>query len=155
MPTSVPGNPESGHTLAADSHRPSACSGFTLLELLLVVSLMALATAGVSFSLRDSAQRDLDLQAQQVAAQLNAAHAQARSTGVPVHWQAMDGGWVLGGHRMNWRQADTRLTPPTGTLGPEPLLPPTQLTLRQGQQTRLVGTGGVRPFQLLDTPVLP
>jgi len=47
-------------TSAAGSKRPSALpQGFTLLELLVVVALIAVATTGVSLSLRDSAQSAL------------------------------------------------------------------------------------------------
>lgn len=149
MPTSVPGNPDRIGGLPLRT-TPKAHGGFTLLELLLVVTLMALASAGVSLALRDSTQKQLDLDAQRLASVFNTAHAQARSTGVPVSWQASAGGVTLGVTRLTWSQASTQLTPLTGTLHPEPLLPPLQLTLRQESQVRMVGTNGVRPFQVLD-----
>ena len=40
--------------------------GFTLLELLVVVAIMALATAGVGFALRDSAAGNLEREAQRL-----------------------------------------------------------------------------------------
>jgi len=154
MQTSVPGSPERPRGPTKSPSQP-LCRGFTLLELLLVVTLMALATAGVSLAIRDTAQKDLDLDAQQLAAALNAAHAQARTTGVPVPWQASMGSVALGGIRLVWRNATTQLTPGNGMLSPEPLLPPFQLTVQQNNQTRVVGTDGVRPFQILDAVATP
>jgi prepilin-type N-terminal cleavage/methylation domain-containing protein len=55
-------------TSAAGSKRPLALpQGFTLLELLVVVALIAVATAGVSLSLRDSAQSALQRDAERLA----------------------------------------------------------------------------------------
>ena len=48
----------------------SAAKGFTLLELLVVVAIIALATAGVSFALRDSQATQLEREAQRLAALL-------------------------------------------------------------------------------------
>jgi len=153
MPTLAPGSLD--RPLGLVRGQASATSGgFTLLELLLVVALMALATAGVSLAIRDSAQKELDLDAQRLAAMLNAAHAQARTTGVPISWQARPGGLVLGNTPLSWSQAHTQVTPLTGTLPPEPLLPALQLTLQQDAQRRVVGTDGVRPFQILDAAAL-
>ncbi|EER57631.1 general secretion pathway protein H, partial [Acidovorax delafieldii 2AN] len=47
--------------------------GFTLLELLVVISIMALATAGVSLALRDSGQTQLEREAARLAALLESA----------------------------------------------------------------------------------
>lgn len=42
-------------------------SGFTLLELLIVIAIMAMATAGVSLAMRDNAQTTLERDAQRLA----------------------------------------------------------------------------------------
>ena len=62
--------------------------GVTLLELLVVVTLMALASAGVVLALRDSPQHRLDLEAQQLVTWLEAARAQARTRAwaAPLAW---------------------------------------------------------------------
>ena len=52
---------------AGSSLRPRG-KGFTLLELLVVVALIAMATAGVSLSLRDSRQTQLEREAQRLVA---------------------------------------------------------------------------------------
>ena len=58
--------------------------GFTLLELLVVVAIIAIATAGVSFAMRDSQATQLEREGQRLAALLESARAQSRSSGVPV-----------------------------------------------------------------------
>src|SRR3954467_8556222 len=71
--------------------------GFTLLELLVVVAIIAIASAGVSFALRDSQATQLEREAQRLAALLESARAQSRATGVPVRWRATEGGFRFEG----------------------------------------------------------
>lgn len=136
--------------------------GFTLLELLLVVSIMALATAGVSLSLRDPSQTQLEREAERLAALLESARAQSRTSGVPVRWRTADGGFRFDGlgpaHTLpdRWLDADTRavLARPL-VLGPEPLIAPEAVVLSQGRhpERRLqVATDGIRPFTVQGAP---
>ncbi len=53
----------------------------------MVVAIVALATAGVSLSLRDAAVTQLEREAQRVAAMLESARAQSRALGVPLYWR--------------------------------------------------------------------
>lgn len=162
MPTSVPGNPE------------TCCvrqRGFTLLELMVVITIVALATAGVSLSLRDSAANQLEREAQRLTALLTSAHAQARTTGVPLWWRATPQGFELAGRQHVWLTEGTRaqLTAPgalSGTgnapsvpavanamaLGPEPMMAPQRLTLSLQGRTVTLATDGLRPFSLVATP---
>ncbi|RYY52357.1 MAG: type II secretion system protein GspH, partial [Comamonadaceae bacterium] len=55
--------------------------GFTLLELMVVIAIMALATAGVAFAMRDSSQAALEREAERLAVLLDAARAQSRASG--------------------------------------------------------------------------
>lgn len=158
MPTSVPGSPET------TSHPQR---GFTLLELLVVVSLVALATAGVGLALPDPAATQLEREAQRVTALLEAGRAQARSTGVAVIWQTTPQGFALDGQHRAWLTPGTQAwaTGPTPTtarnsgnttrmvLGPEPLMAAQTLQLRLGERSVWLGTDGLRPFALrADTP---
>ena len=128
--------------------------GFTLLELLIVVAIMAVATAGVSFALRDASQTQLEREAQRLAALLESARAQSRMSGVPVVWRAVGQGFAFDG----LTGANTLPTTWLGQgvqasgavlLGPEPILPPQQVRLASidtAGRSLIVFTDGVRPF---------
>ena len=136
--------------------------GFTLLELLLVISIMALATAGVSLVLRDPSETQLEREAERLAALLEGARAKSRAAGVPVRWRLIQGGFrfdglpASSGLPTQWLDSNTRafvLAPLL--LGPEPLIPPQTVVLSQAShpERRLqVGTDGLRPFAVLGAP---
>ena len=131
--------------------------GFTLLELLLVVAIIAMATAGVSLALRDSAQSQLEMEAQRLAAVLDAARAQARATGVAVRWQTTDGGYSLDGRATPWQYPGVVAeAPPQGLLlGPEPLMARASVRLWRSDKPAnawLVATDGLRPFGVEAAP---
>lgn len=160
-------------TSAAGSKRPSALPpGFTLLELLVVVALIAVATAGVSLSLRDSAHSALQRDAERLAVLLETGRAQARANGLPVVWRTQDltpnavqsfvfEGLPPPGLPQNWLADSTRATPGSAiTLGPEPLIEPQAVALSAPQspgQTLWVVTDGLRPFKVQTSrePVSP
>jgi len=145
-------------TLAAGSKRWRV-HGFTLLELLVVVALIAVATAGVSLSLRDSAESALARDAQRLASLLETARAQARASGVAAQWQPTASGFEFTGlpHRKlpsQWLNDNTRaaVNAPI-VLGPEPMIGPQTVALSQVQSNpqspamRLwLVTDGLRPF---------
>lgn len=139
--------------------------GFTLLELLLVVALVAMATAGVSLALRDSGGHPLEREAQRLSALLDSARAQSRMRGVAVVWEAAPRGFVLDGVARDWLAPGTRVnvystqTPGDATpstqrlvLGPDPLLPPVRLKLRLGERELWLTTDGARPFVVSSLP---
>lgn len=149
-------------TSAAGNKRHIAqASGFTLLELLVVLALIAVATAGVSMALRDSADSALERDAQRLAALLETGRAQARANGLPVVWrvQAPGGsqdfvfeGLPPPGLPHNWLDKATRAAAGTAiVLGPEPLIEPQALALssstRSARQLWVV-TDGLRPFKV-------
>jgi general secretion pathway protein H len=63
-----------------------ASAGFTLIELLVVIAIIAIGTAAVSLSLRDSAQTVLERDAERLAALFESARARSRASGMPVQW---------------------------------------------------------------------
>ena len=69
--------------------------GLTLLELLVVLAIIGVAMAGVSLSLRDSSQTQLEREAQRLVAVLEAARAQSRTRGIALIWQATPEGFVI------------------------------------------------------------
>ena len=69
--------------------------GLTLLELLVVLAIIGLAMAGVSLSLRDSSQTQIEREAQRLVAVLEAARAQSRTSGVALVWQVTPEGFAI------------------------------------------------------------
>lgn len=69
--------------------------GLTLLELLVVLAIIGFAMAGVSLSLRDSNQTQLEREAQRLVAVLEAARAQSRTSGIALIWQPTPEGFVI------------------------------------------------------------
>ncbi|MFY3383479.1 prepilin-type N-terminal cleavage/methylation domain-containing protein [Paracidovorax sp. MALMAid1276] len=138
--------------------------GFTLLELLIVVSIMALATAGVGLALRDGAQTQLEREAARLAALLESARAQSRAGGIPVRWRAVPQGFRFEGLPASaqaalptqWLDAGTATRGPAVlVLGPEPLIGPQQVLItHQNHPDRAlrVVTDGVRPFSVESAP---
>lgn len=144
-------------TLAPGSKQApiSANRGFTLLELLLVVAIMAMATAGVSLAMRDSASTALEREAQRVAALLESGRAQSRLSGNMVRWRTVPNGFALEGlpdprPPFEWLSPDVQATAPTLlVLGPEPIIGPQSVqlaSLSKPDQRLIVSTDGVRPF---------
>lgn len=147
MPTSAPGSSR----LAARRRR----AGFTLLELLVVVSIVAIAAAGVSFAVRDAAGTALERDAQRLAALLESARARSRLTGQPVRWIATESGFRFEGLPPEalpgqWLSADTRVASRgVLVLGPEPIIGPQAVELASGDRpgvTVRIATDGLRPF---------
>jgi general secretion pathway protein H len=132
--------------------------GFTLLELLVVVAIMALATAGVGFALRDSTAGDLEREAQRLAALLESARAQSRMSGSTVRWHSTAAGFAFDGLPGStlpdrWLYADTRTlrTDPVN-LGPEPIIGAQSIQITSSarpDRSLTVSTDGVRPFAVV------
>ena len=129
--------------------------GFTLIELMVVVAIIAIASAGVSFAIRDSAATQLEREAQRLAALFESARAQSRSTGMPERWQATKDGFRFDGVAQgslpgHWLTGTTRVQgSPTLVLGPEPIIGRQSVLLvstAQPERSQRVATDGLRPF---------
>ena len=136
----------------------SSNRGFTLLELLVVVAIMAIATAGVGLALRDSAQTLLEREAQRLAALFESARAQSRMTAKPIRWRATETGFAFDGATLaslpnNWLGTDVRaVTNGPVVLGPEPIIGPQRIhlaTLSVPAHGLTISTDGVRPFSVV------
>lgn len=139
--------------------------GLTLLELLVVVAIMALATAAVGLALRDTAGAQLEREAQRLALLLESARAQSRMSAMPIRWRPAGQGFAFEGQTgptlpANWLGTDVQVRPTTTVvLGPEAVIGPQQIRLQsltEPQQSLLVATDGVRPFAVFaDTATAP
>lgn len=154
--------------------------GFTLLELLVVLAVMALALGAAALALRDPAQVALAQDGQRLATWLESGRATARASGQTVRWRPTDKGFELAGGPQiqapkRWLDDRTRVlavsvaglpvapgpaATPAATqagswplvLGPEPILPEQTVLLGlAGHQVR-VASDGVAPFALLTSP---
>ena len=143
------------------------------MEMLLVVAIVALASAGVSLSLRDTDATALDNEATRLAALLESARAQSRTTGVPVRWRSSEQGFQFSGITVRaeatdslarprtWLNSDTRarVIQPAGAadllLGPEPLIAAQRIELMQGERRLVLGTNGLAPFAVVPEAATP
>ena len=151
MPTSAPGSSARQVLLRR------LAAGFTLLELLVVVSIIAIAAAGVAFAVRDTAGQPLERDAQRLAALLESARARSRMSGAPVRWVATEEGFRFEGLPKEalpnaWLAPDTRVVG-RGVLllGPEPVIPPQAVVITSTQHpgnTLRIATDGLRPFSV-------
>jgi general secretion pathway protein H len=127
------------------------------MELMVVVAIIALASAGVSFALRDMASAPLERDAQRLAALLESARAKSRMTGQPVRWVASSEGFRFDGLPPKalpnrWLAPTTRVAGPAIlVLGPEPVIGAQAVVLTSEdapQRTIRVATDGLRPFAI-------
>lgn len=118
---------------------------------------MAVAAAGVTVSLPEPAQTSLEREGLRLAALLESARVQSRTSGVPVYWHASGQGFRFEGlppasMPSAWLAGDTTVANGTRMqLGPEPIIGPQLVELasidRPGRLLR-VGTDGLAPFAI-------
>lgn len=151
--------------------------GFTLIELMVVVALVALATTGVTLSLRDDGSTRLEREALRLAALIESARAQSRTRGLPVVWRTLPQGFEFIGlprtragenvssdslqKPRSWLSPDTlaQVVQPPGALtlvlGPEPLIAAQSVVLQQGDRRLTLATDGLSPFAVVPAAAVP
>ncbi len=153
MPTSAAGSDPRRAPRAA-----AACTGprgFTLLELLVVVAIIAIGSTGVAFSVRDASATQLEREALRLASLLEAGRAQSRASGQPLRWRAVEDGFRFEGALdtglpTHWLSQGVQVRGgPVLVLGPEPLIGAQAVVLvardAPGSGQR-VATDGLQPF---------
>jgi general secretion pathway protein H len=138
--------------------------GFTLIELMIVVTLIAVASAVAVLALRDPAATQLEREAARLAALLESARAEARASGLAVSWVpnadpasaesfrfvglpaalALPTRWLAEGVSVQVRNAQGLAR--GVLLGPEPLIGAQQIVLRLDNQQLSLATDGFGPF---------
>jgi general secretion pathway protein H len=136
--------------------------------LIVVIAIIAIATAGVSFAMRDTNSAKLDREADRLAALLESARAQSRASGVVVRWRPVEGsfvfdglpadalptGWAAEGITAQASLANGTLIPVL-QLGPDPIIAAQQVMLYSaGPPARAlrIATDGLRPFTVSVPP---
>ena len=139
--------------------RPPTPRGFTLIELMVVIAIVAMGTALAGLALRDGDANALERDAERLAALLESARAQSRAAGVPVRWRTTASGFVFDGLPASaaplpthWLDAQTAaLGNAPLMLGPDPIIAAQAVVLHRAgtsQPLLRVATDGLRPFSV-------
>jgi general secretion pathway protein H len=138
--------------------------GFTLIEIIIVVAIIAIATAVASLALRDPAESKLEQEAARLASLLESARAEARASGIAARWEPLaeqsDGsgfrfvglppGQPLPTHWMEPGTSAQVIGARAVVLGPEPLIGAQRIVLRLGDHRLTLATDGIGPFVVHD-----
>ncbi len=139
--------------------------GFTLIELMVVVAIIAIVTAVASLALRDPAAAKLEQEAVRLAALLESARAEARASGLAARWEPLlepsDGNAFRFVGLPATEPRPTRWIDPSTTaqvigaralvLGPEPVVGEQRVVLRLADQRLMLITDGIGPFVVADS----
>ena len=150
MPISVPGS------------KARRARGFTLLELMVVVAMIAITTAVVSFAIPDPSATRLEREAARLIALLESARTQARAGAMTVLWVPQPNGpeadyQFLGMPPalmppLKWLEPDVKAEVAGAksiVLGPEPVIGAQSVILRLDDKQIIISTDGLSAFDVL------
>jgi general secretion pathway protein H len=147
MPRSGPGNRSAG--------------GFTLIEIMVVMAIIAIAVAVIAVSLRDSRADQLEREGARLAALLESARAEARAAAVPARWLPVRDqpaenfrfeGLPLSTLPTRWLDATVQaqiVGAAAVMLGPDPILPAQRIVLHLEERRVEVASDGLGPFAVV------
>lgn len=167
MPTSAPGSSLS-HRAASPRLR---ARGFTLIELMVVVAIVAISASLVSLALRDGDAARLEHEGQRLTMLLETARAESRATGIAVLWvpqsdrsattdsafrfvglpaaRKLPGQWL-------YPEVSAQIVGGTSlSLGPEALIGAQRVVLRLDAQRLEIATDGLGPFEAVQPAGTP
>jgi general secretion pathway protein H len=174
MPTSAPGN--SRGTAFGALRRARRSVGFTLLELLVVLAVVAVGLGLVTLALPGSERTRLEEDAERLAALIEAARAESRVSGAPVFWQPRrsdEPATDAAGQPLQFRfvglppalalptrwldpRTEARVVGmPQLVLGPEAILPPQRVQLSLGPHRLELASDGLAPFGIVAPEAAP
>jgi general secretion pathway protein H len=147
-------------------------AGFTLIELMIVVALIALAASVVSLALRNPSDTQLEQEGARLAALLESARAEARASGLAVQWLPGSAGADRSGNAdfrfiglpasaglpQHWLTAGVTamvIGAPAVVLGPEPMIGPQRIALSLEDRRLTLATDGLGPFTVVPDELAP
>jgi general secretion pathway protein H len=140
--------------------------GFTLIELMVVITIIAIGAGLVSLALRDPAASRLEHEAARLSALLESARAQARASGLAVRWELATPG-NSDGAQFRFAGLPPSAAMPTRwlsegvsaevigaravALGPEPIIGAQRIVLRLDERRLALATDGLGPFAVVES----